>query len=73
MEYTEKLMELPVEHIRPNPYQPRTVFEEEGIRELAGSIRRHGILQPLTVRRQGESWELISGERRLRAAKLEGL
>ena len=49
MEYTEKLMELPVESIRPNPYQPRTVFEEEGIRELAGSIRRHGILQPLTV------------------------
>ena len=73
MEYTEKLMELPVEHIRPNPYQPRTVFEEEGIRELAGSIRRHGILQPLTVRRQGESWELIAGERRLRAAKLAGL
>ena len=73
MEYTEKLMELPVERIRPNPYQPRTVFEEEGIRELAGSIRRHGILQPLTVRKQGEAWELIAGERRLRAAKLAGL
>ena len=73
MEYTEKLMELPVERIRPNPYQPRTVFEEEGIRELAGSIRRHGILQPLTVRKQGETWELIAGERRLRAAKLAGL
>ena len=73
MEYTEKLMELPVERIRPNPWQPRTVFEEEGIRELAGSIRRHGILQPLTVRKQGEAWELIAGERRLRAAKLAGL
>ena len=73
MEHTEKLMELPVGSIRPNPYQPRTVFEEEGIRELAGSIRRHGILQPLTVRKRGEEWELIAGERRLRAAKLAGL
>ena len=73
MEYTEKLMELPVDSIHPNPYQPRTVFEEEGIRELAGSIRRHGILQPLTVRKRGEDWELIAGERRLRAAKLAGL
>ena len=54
MEYTEKLMELPVDSIHPNPYQPRTVFEEEGIRELAGSIRRHGILQPLPCE-SGES------------------
>ena len=67
------LVEVPPEAIRPNPRQPRGVFEEEGLRELASSIRRHGILQPLTVRRTESGWELIAGERRLRAAKMAGL
>ena len=67
------LVEVPPETIRPNPRQPRAVFEEEGLRELASSIRRHGILQPLTVRRTPTGWELIAGERRLRAAKMAGL
>ena len=73
MEGKHTLLELPPAAIRPNPRQPRGVFEEEGLRELASSIRRHGILQPLTVRKCGEEWELIAGERRLRAAKLAGL
>ena len=68
-----KMLELPPQSIRPNPRQPRTVFEEEGIRALADSIRRCGLIQPLTVRRGAEGWELIAGERRLRAAKLAGL
>ena len=69
----QKVLWLPASDIRPNPMQPRKVFEEQGIRELADSIRRHGILQPLTVRRVLGGWELVAGERRLRAARLAGL
>lgn len=68
-----RVLELPTESIRPNPMQPRQVFEEAGIRDLAESIRRHGILQPLTVRRTATGWELVAGERRLRAARIAGL
>lgn len=74
MEWTERVLELQVADIRPNPYQPRRTFDEEGLRELASSIQRHGILQPLTVRPAGEGqWELVAGERRLRAARMAGL
>ena len=68
-----RILELQVDEIRPNPMQPRQVFSEEPLRELAASIAAHGILQPLTVRRVGGAWELVAGERRLRAAKLAGL
>lgn len=64
---------LPPELIRPNPGQPRRAFDRESLQELAASIARHGLLQPLTVRRQGGCYELIAGERRLRAARLAGL
>ena len=64
---------LPAEAIVPNPNQPRQEFDPEGLQELADSIREVGILQPLSVRRQGSSYELVSGERRLRAARLCGL
>ncbi len=65
---------IPVEDIRPNPYQPRKYFNQSAIEELAISIENYGILQPLSVRRIGSSnYELIAGERRLRAAKLLGL
>ena len=64
----QRVLWLHVREIRPNPMQPRRVFEERGIEELADSIRRHGILQPLTVRRTAVGWELVAGERRLRAA-----
>ncbi len=74
MERTEQVLTLPVADIRPNPYQPRRTFDDEGLRELASSIRRHGILQPLTVRSAGDGkWELVAGERRLRAARMAGL
>jgi len=63
---------LDVEEIRPNPHQPRRVFDEQGLEELADSIRAYGILQPLTVRRTDRGYELVAGERRLRAAKLAG-
>lgn len=64
---------LPIGSIRPNPQQPRTNFHEEELQELARSIQRYGILQPLTVRRSGTIYELVAGERRLRAAKMAGL
>ena len=64
---------IPLGRIRPNPQQPRRSFDEEGLAELAASIRSCGILQPLTVRRAGEGYELVAGERRLRACRLAKL
>lgn len=68
-----KVRYIPTADIRPNPNQPRKVFGDEALRSLAASIRENGVLQPLTVRRVEGAWELIAGERRLRAAKLAGL
>ena len=64
---------LPVEAIRPNPAQPRRRFDEDRLRELAASIRRRGVIQPLIVRPSGEGWEIVAGERRWRAAQAAGL
>ncbi len=68
-----QVLELPVDEIRPNPHQPRRTFHQEELSELASSIAQVGVLQPLSVRRTTDGWELIAGERRLRAAKLAGL
>ena len=73
MKPTIQVLQLPAAEIRPNPRQPRRVFDDAGLRDLADSIRVHGVLQPLTVRRTAEGWELIAGERRLRASRLAGL
>ena len=70
---SNKVLYLPINAITPNPDQPRKYFSPEGLRELSASITRHGILQPLSVRRAESGYQLISGERRLRAAKLAGL
>src|SRR3989442_9073339 len=64
---------VPVHEIVPNPEQPRRHFEDEALDLLADSIRRHGLLQPLVVRRIAGRYELIAGERRLRAARRAGL
>ena len=64
---------LPAEDIAPNPVQPRKLFDEGSLEELSQSIRSYGILNPLTVRCRGGKYELVAGERRLRAAKLAGL
>lgn len=67
------VLQVPVDNIRPNPHQPRKEFNEERLAELAESIDKHGLIQPITVRYIGEKrFELISGERRLRASKLAG-
>jgi len=65
--------DAPIDAIRANPAQPRTLFDEEDLASLAGSIRRSGVLEPLVVRRRDGTFELIAGERRLRAAKMAGL
>lgn len=69
----QQVLYLPIEAIRPNPHQPRRFFAADALRELADSIRTCGVLQPLTVRKTDAGWELVAGERRLRAAKLAGL
>lgn len=69
----DKVLLLKVCEIAPSPWQPRRVFDREGLRELADSIGRYGILQPLTVRRREGGYELVAGERRLRAARIAGL
>ena len=70
---SNRVMQLPVGAIRPNPAQPRRIFDDAGLQELARSIASCGIIQPLTVRRVPDGYELVAGERRLRAAKLAGL
>ncbi len=70
---TGRVVFLPLRAVRPNPAQPRKIFREEALQDLAESIRQHGILQPLSVRRSGTGYELIAGERRLRAAQIAGL
>src|SRR5438067_953052 len=68
-----KAGKLAVSLIDPNPLQPRTVFDQTKLQELAASIEANGIIQPLIVRRKGDRYELVAGERRLRAAKEAGL
>ena len=70
---TGRVVFIPIKNIRPNPAQPRKFFTQEALEELAESIRRHGILQPLSVRRTGNVYQLIAGERRLRGAEMADL
>lgn len=66
--------QIPLEQIEPNPFQPRTTFDPEALRELSDSIREQGIIQPITVRKLGyDNYQIISGERRFKASKLAGL
>jgi ParB family chromosome partitioning protein len=69
----ETLLEIPLERMAPNPRQPRRAFEGQGLDELAASIRSSGVIQPVVVRRVGETYQLIAGERRWRAARQAGL
>ena len=66
---TTDLQRIPTARIRPNPYQPRREFDPNALAELEASIKANGLLQPITVRRKGDSYELIAGERRLRAVR----
>ncbi len=64
---------IPIGAVHPNPSQPRKIFDQQGLQELAASIVQYGILQPLSVRRRENGFELVAGERRLRAARMAGL
>ena len=68
-----KLLSLPIDQIHPSPFQARKSFDEQELTALAQSIRENGLLQPVTVRRAAEGYELVAGERRLRAAGMAGL
>jgi ParB family transcriptional regulator, chromosome partitioning protein len=70
---SKKILNIALADIKPNPNQPRKQFDKDTLSELADSIQRYGILQPLTVRKTPSGFELVAGERRLRAAKLAGL
>lgn len=69
----DSVQEVAVKEIRPNPYQPRKIFTEEGIKELKDSILQHGIIQPIIVKKSIKGYDIVVGERRFRAAKLAGL
>ena len=74
MDDNKVIVSIPINRIAPNPYQPRKEFVTSALEELSESIKEYGILQPINVRRLGDNWyELISGERRLRASKLAGI
>ena len=69
----DEVTQLPIAKIVPNKYQPRNIFNDEKILELSESIKEHGVIQPIVVRKFKEGYEIIAGERRYRASKLIGL
>jgi ParB family chromosome partitioning protein len=70
---TNEIQDIPINEIRPNRYQPRKSFNEEALRELSESIKNHGVFQPIIVKKGIRGYDLIAGERRLRASKMAGL
>ena len=69
----EEIIELPIDELRVNPYQPRKVFKDEALQELSNSIKEHGVFQPIIVKQSIKGYEIVAGERRFRASKMAGL
>ena len=69
----EEIIEINLDELRPNPYQPRKIFDDEALKELSESIKEHGVFQPIIVKKSIKGSEIIAGERRVRASKLAGL
>ena len=69
----DKIVEISIDLIDPNPFQPRKAFDDEGLSELADSIKQQGLIQPIALRKVGDRYQIISGERRTRATKIAGL
>ena len=69
----EEILEISLDELRPNPYQPRKVFNEESLKELSDSIKEHGVFQPIIVKKSIHGYEIIAGERRYRASKMAGI
>ena len=72
MNLDKEVFELSMDDILPNRFQPREVFDEQALNELALSIREHGVIQPIIVRKIGDKYEIIAGERRFRASQIAG-
>lgn len=68
----EEIIDVKINELRPNPYQPRKIFKEESLKELADSIKEHGVFQPIIIKKSIKGYEIIAGERRVRASKLIG-
>ena len=73
MNFDASVLQIPIEDIIPNRFQPRRSFDDEGLQELADSIRQHGIIQPLVLRPNGDKYEIVAGERRYKASMMAGL
>lgn len=69
---TDEIIELDLDTLRANPYQPRKIFDDDALQELADSIKEHGVFQPIIVKKSIKGYEIIAGERRYRASKLAG-
>lgn len=69
----EEIIKVNLEELRPNPYQPRKVFDEEALKELSESIKEHGVFQPIIIKKSIKGYEIIAGERRVKASRLAGL
>lgn len=69
----EEILMVPINELRSNPYQPRKVFDEEALKELASSIKEHGVFQPIIIKKSIKGYEIIAGERRVKASELAGL
>lgn len=69
----EEIIDVPIDELRVNPYQPRKVFNDEALQELANSIREHGVFQPIIIKQSIKGYEIVAGERRYRASKMAGL
>ncbi len=69
----EEIVNVKLKDLRPNPYQPRKVFDEEALRELSDSIKEHGVFQPIIVKKSIKGYEIIAGERRVKASEMAGL
>jgi len=72
MNLEKEIFEIPLTDIMPNRFQPREIFDDEALQELAQSIKTHGVIQPIIVRKIGDKFEIIAGERRYRASQLAG-
>lgn len=70
---SDEVREIPVNEVRPNPYQPRKTFNEDALNELAESIKNYGVFQPIIVKKSIKGYDLIAGERRLRASRIAGM
>ena len=73
MNMEEKILQIPIEDIIPNRFQPRLTFDDQALQELAASIKEHGIIQPLVLRKLGDKYEIVAGERRYKASQIAGL